>query len=67
MEIQAVGRSHYSGDLYLEIETRWVRRVEMIETVITQVNIPGPPKTINEVIERRLLIHTLTRGEFEKD
>ena len=67
MEIQAVGRSHYSGDLVLELDTRWVRLVDMIETVITQVNLPVAPNKINEVIERRLLIRTLTREEFEKD
>jgi hypothetical protein len=67
MEIQAVGRSHYAGDLYLELDTRWVRRVDMTETVITEVTLPTSPKKINEVIERKLLIRTLTREEFEND
>jgi len=67
MEIQAFGRSHYSGDLYLELDTRWVRRVDLIETVIAQANLPMPPNKVNEVIERKLLIQTLTREEFEKD
>ncbi len=67
MEIQAFGRSHYCGDLYLELESRWVRRVDLTETVITEVNLPTSQKKINEVIERKLLIRTLTREEFEKE
>jgi hypothetical protein len=67
MEIQALGRSHYSGDLYLELDSRWVRRVDMTETVITEVTLPTSTKKINEVIERKLLIRTLTREEFEKE
>jgi hypothetical protein len=67
MEIQAIGRSHYSGDLYVELETRWVRRVDLIETVITQVNLPVSQNKINEIIERKLLIRALTLDEFEKD
>lgn len=65
--IQAVGRSHYAGDLYLELETRWIHRVDMSETVITQVNLPAPQNKIHEVIERNLRIRTLTREEFERE
>jgi hypothetical protein len=67
MEIQAFGRSHYLGDLYLELDTRWVRRVDLIETVIAQANLPLPPNKVNEVVERKLLIQTVTREEFEKE
>jgi hypothetical protein len=67
MEVQAFGRSHYLGDLYLELDTRWVRRVDLIETVIAQANLPIPPNKVNEVVERKLLIQTLTREEFEKE
>jgi len=67
MEIQAVGRSHYAGDLALELETRWVGQVIMSETVITQVNLPAPQSQIHELIERNTKISTITADEFERD
>jgi len=67
MDIRVVGRSHYFGDFELELDTRWVRKVDMVESVITEVALPMPPNKMNQVVERRLTIHALTKEEFEKD
>ena len=39
MEIKTVGASHYWGDLYIELESRWVRKYEMGELTVSKVTL----------------------------
>ena len=56
MEVKTGGSSHYKGDIYIDLETKWVRKVEMWELVVSQTNIPMPPNKINSVVERISII-----------
>ncbi|UCD49998.1 MAG: hypothetical protein JSW27_21015 [Phycisphaerales bacterium] len=65
MEIQSVGSSHYQGDLYVDLATRWVRKATMYELVVTETRLPMPPDKINSVIERDIVIRNVTEQEFQ--
>jgi hypothetical protein len=64
MEIKTVGAAHYWGDLYIELESRWVRKVEMGELTVSKVSL-GSQKDINSVMERSTTIKVLEKDEFE--
>jgi hypothetical protein len=65
MEIKTVGASHYWGDLYIELESRWVRKVEMGELTVSKVTL-GNQKDINSVMERSTTIRAMDKDKFEK-
>lgn len=60
MEVRAVGASHYKGDLYIDLATRWVRKATMDELVVTETTVPSLPNKISAVLERETLIHNVT-------
>jgi hypothetical protein len=64
MEIQAVGSSHYRGDIYKDLATNWVQKATMIETVVSETALPMPPNKINSVVERIILIRNVDEKEF---
>jgi len=64
MEIRSVGSSHYFGDLYIDVATRWVRKATMAELVVTETTLPMPPNKINAVVERDIVIRNVTAEEF---
>jgi hypothetical protein len=64
MEIKTVGAAHYWGDLYIELESRWVRKVEMGEMTVSKVTM-GKQKDIKAVMERRTTISAMDKDEFE--
>ncbi len=71
MEVNTVGASHYFGDIYVDLETRWPLKVDMRELVIseTKIPIPGSPKpmTTTTIHERRSLIRAVTKEAHERD
>jgi hypothetical protein len=60
MEVRSVGSSHYKGDLYIDLATRWVRKVVMDELVVTETTVPILPNKISAVIERNSVIRNVT-------
>lgn len=60
MEVRSVGSSHYKGDLYVDLATRWVRKVVMDEVVVAESTVPALPNKINAVIERYSVIRNVT-------
>lgn len=64
MEIQTVGSSHYLGDLYIDLATRWVRKATMYELVVSETRLPMPPNKINGVIERDIVIRNVSAEAF---
>ena len=64
MEIRSVGSSHYQGDIYIDLASRWVRKVTMYEMVVTETTLPMPPNKVNTVLERELLIRNVSEDEF---
>ena len=64
METRVVGASHYQGDLYVDLGTRWVRKATMYEMVVAEVTLPVPPNKVNGVTEREILIRNVSAEEF---
>jgi hypothetical protein len=65
MEIKTVGAAHYWGDLHIELDSRWVRTVEMGELTVSKVTL-GDQQNIKSVMERHTTIRALDKDEFEK-
>jgi hypothetical protein len=59
MELKAVGSSHYKGDIYIDLATKWVRKVTFDELVITESATPATQKKANEVVERNITIRNI--------
>lgn len=66
VEIRTTGASHYQGDLYIDLKTKWVRKVAMNEFVMSETTMPGPPNKVSEVTERVMTIQNVSMAEFEK-
>jgi hypothetical protein len=64
MKVTTVGASHYFGDLFIDLETQWPRKVTLGELVITETRPPAPAEKINMVHERELLIRSVPEAEF---
>ncbi len=61
------GGSEYKGDIYIDLETGWVRKVtldEFVETETTEV--AGEPK-VNECVVRHLLLQMISQQEYGKE
>ncbi|HON92228.1 MAG TPA: hypothetical protein PKZ07_11730 [Sedimentisphaerales bacterium] len=59
MEVRSVGSSHYKGDIYVDLATRWVRKATMDELVVTETTVSGMANKINAVIERATTIRNV--------
>lgn len=67
-DIITEGGSEYLGDIYINLNTRWVERVTMDEFVVTETSLPpgmGGQK-IQSYTVRHLTIQKISREEFEK-
>ncbi len=71
LEVKSVGASHYFGDIYVDLASRWPRKVDMGELVISQTKVPmpgnAPPMTIDSIQERKSVIKAVTKGVFDRD
>ena len=72
-DIVTVGGSEYLGDIYIDLATRWVRKVTLDEFVITETRLPamgqGPAGQGQKILAytvRHLIIRLVSREEFEK-
>ena len=65
MEIKTVGAAHYWGDLHIELDSRWVRKIAMGELTVSKVTL-GNQKDIKSVMECRTTISAMDRDKFEK-
>ena len=64
MDIKTVGAAHYWGDLYIELESKWVRKVKMGELTVSKVTL-GKQEGINSVMDRNTTIRAMEKDEFE--
>ena len=71
MEVKTLGGSHYFGNIYIDLETFWPRKVVMRELVICETNVPMPggaaPTRIAATIERQSTIKTVAQEVYESD
>jgi len=60
------GGSEYAGDLYIDLESGWVRRVTLNEFVVTQSNTASQPNKIPGYTVRHILLRLISQQDFEK-
>ena len=60
------GGSEYTGDLYIDLESGWVRKVTLNESVVTQSNTVSRPNKIPGYTVRHILLRLISQQDFEK-
>jgi hypothetical protein len=70
-DIETVGGSEYLGDLYIDLATRWVRKVTFDEFIPSETRLPAlgqeaAGQKIQGYTVRHLLTRMISREEFEK-
>ena len=55
------GRSHYFGDIFIDLHTKWVQKISIAEIVVTQSKLPIPPNVINSIAERQSQILNVSK------
>ena len=77
-DIVTEGGSEYIGDIYIDLATRWVRKVTLDEFVVTETKLPamgpaaggaagtGQGQKVQSYTVRHLLTRMVGREEFEK-
>jgi len=66
MQVKTIGASHYWGDIYVDLASRWVRKASMTEMVVMKVTM-GEQQLTGGTMERALTITSMSKEEFEKD
>jgi hypothetical protein len=75
-EVVTEGGSEYIGDLYVDLATRWVRKVTLDEFVVTETRVPamgqaaggaGQGQKIQAYTVRHLLTRLVGKEEFERE
>jgi hypothetical protein len=66
-EIVTTGGSEYIGDLYIDLGTRWLRKLTLDEFVVTQTTVPGPMPKTDAYTVRHLLMRLISQEEFERN
>lgn len=64
-DMETVGGSEYMGDIYVDLASRWVRKVTMDEFVVTESRLPAPGPKITAYTVRHLLMRMIGKEEYE--
>lgn len=67
METNSYGRSRYNGDIFIDTQTMWPAKIDLIEYVITETKIQSPAMKLNNVVERLVNIKEISKEEFAKN
>lgn len=70
-EIEMVGGSEYLGDLYVDLETRWLRKATLDEFVVHETRFPemgqeAAGRKVRDYTVRHILVRMVSREEFER-
>ena len=63
VEVRTVGSSHYHGDLFVDLETKWVEKATLTEMVISETTVPGVATKIPGAIERTIVLQNVTPAD----
>jgi hypothetical protein len=79
-DMETVGGSEYKGDIYVDLASRWVRKVTMDEFVLTETRLPargpaaagagpgaGQGQKIQAYTVRHVLMRMISKEEYEGD
>jgi hypothetical protein len=60
------GGSEYTGDLYIDLNSGWVRKVTLDEFVVTQTNTASKPDKVPGYTVRHILLRLIGLGDYGK-
>jgi len=66
-DVLTEGGSEYKGDIYIDLETGWVRKVTLDEFVSTETGAANGQAKVNRYTVRHLLLRLISQEEFEKE
>ncbi len=64
-DVMMEGGSEYTGDVYIDLASGWVRKVTLDEFVVTQTNTPSRPNKIPGYTARHILLRLISQQDFE--
>ena len=62
-----VGGSRYKGDLYIELETGWVSKATLDESVVTESSLVGGKEKEKQFTARNLMLRMISQEDFRKE
>jgi hypothetical protein len=65
MNLKTVGVSNYQADIYLDLESKWVRKLDMVLYEITTTTMWGIPVE-KSVPRTTLTIRAMSKEEFDQ-
>jgi hypothetical protein len=66
MNLKTVGVSNYQADIYLDLESKWVRKIDMVLFEITKTTMYGIPVE-KSIPVTKLAIRAMSKEEFTQD
>jgi len=66
-DVLTEGGSEYKGDIYIDLETGWVRKVTLDEFISTETGAANGQVKVNRYTVRHLLLRLVSQEEFEKE
>ena len=66
MNLKTVGVSNYQADIYLDLESKWVRKLDMVLFEITTTSMWGIPVE-KSIPVTKLTIRVMAEEEFSQD
>ena len=65
-DVMMDGGSRYTGDIYIDLASGWVRKVTLNESVVTQTYTASEPNKIPGYTARHILLRLISQQDFEK-
>jgi len=65
-DVMMDGGSRYTGDIYIDLASAWVRKVTLNESVVTQTYTATRPNKIPGYTSRHILLRLISQQDFEK-
>ena len=66
MNLKTVGVSNYQADIYLDLESKWVRKLDMVLFEITSTTMWGIPVE-KSIPVTKLAIWAIDKAEFDQE
>jgi hypothetical protein len=60
------GGSEYTGDIYIDLTSGWVRKVTLDEFVVTQTSTTSRPTKVPGCTARHIVLRLISQQDFEQ-
>lgn len=65
-DVMMEGGSQYLGDIHIDLDSGWVRKVTLNESVVTQTYTASRPNKVPGYTVRHILLRLISKQDFEK-